>query len=314
MEAALVCAAPRGSKAICLYSGRFGERWHNLWKAYGIDSIAVTAPYGQAVQPEQLERALREHPDAIAVSAVHSETSTGVKHDLAPLGAIVARTPAVFIVDGISSVGALECRTDAWNIDLLVTGSQKALMMPPGLGFVSVSKKAWQKIESHQPAAFYFDLRKYRAKLKDPDTPFTPAHTLLRGLRISLERLRREGIENIWARTAHMAKTARAGFQAIGLELFANPPAEGLTAVKAPAGIDGVALLNKLEKDHGLKLAGGQDQLKGKIIRLAHMGHIDFFDVLAALSGIELVLRDMGYRLEVGAAVAAAQKAYAQRN
>ncbi len=311
MEAALVNTVPRGGKAICLHAGRFGERWHKLWTAFGVESIPVTAPLGQAVQPDQLARALRDHPDAVAVSAVHSETSTGVKHDIKAFGELTAKTPAVLIVDAISSAGALECRTDAWHIDLLATGSQKALMLPPGLAFLTVSKKAWQKIDAHQPPTFYFDLKKYRAKLADPDTPFTPAHTLLRALRVSLQRIRAEGIENVWARHAKMAAAAQAGFQAIGLELFASPPAEGLTAVKVPASIDGSELLKKLEKQYGLKLSGGQDSLKGKIIRLAHMGHMDFFDVLAALSGIELVLLEMGYKLEPGKAVAAAQRAFA---
>jgi aspartate aminotransferase-like enzyme len=160
---------------------------------------------------------------------------------------------------------------------------------------------------------FYFDLKKARAKLKDPDTPFTPAHTLLAAQRVSLQRLQREGMENVWARHARLAKAARAGLTALGLELFANPPAEGLTAVKVPAGIDGQALLSKLEKQYGLKLAGGQDDLKGKIIRLSHMGYVDFFDVLAALSGLELVLGEIGHKLEPGAGVAAAQRAFAGR-
>jgi aspartate aminotransferase-like enzyme len=310
MEAALVNSVPRGAKAICLHAGRFGERWHKLWTTFGVESIPVTAPAGQAVQPEQLAKALKDHPDAMAISAVLSETSTGVKHDIAAFGALVARTPAVLIVDAISGAGAMECRTDAWHIDLLAVGSQKALMLPPGLAFLTVSPKAWARIETHQAPTFYFDLKKYRAKLNDPDTPFTPAHTLLRALRVSLQKLRAEGIENGWARHARMAAAARAGFEAIGLKIFARPPAEGLTVAEVPPGIDGQVLLKKLEAQYGLKLAGGQDNLKGKIIRLAHMGYIDFFDVLAALSGIELVLLEMGYKLEPGQAVAAAQRAF----
>lgn len=311
MEAALVNAVPRGAKALCLHAGRFGERWHSLWKTFGVESVPITAPLGQAVTTDQLVTALKDHPDAAAVSVVQSETSTGVKHDIAAIGKLVAGTPAVFIVDSISAAGAMECRTDAWHIDLLATGSQKALMMPPGLAFLTVSKKAWERIDSHKPPTFYFDLKKYRAKLKDPDTPFTPAHTLLRALRVSLQRIRKEGIENSWARHARMAAAARAGFEALGLELFAHPPAEGLTVVKVPAGIDGAVLLKKLESQYGLKLAGGQEPLKGQIVRLAHMGHMDYFDVLAALAGVELVLREMGFKVELGRAVAAAQREFA---
>jgi serine---pyruvate transaminase len=312
MEAALVNAVPRGGKGLCLFAGRFGERWHKLWQAFGVQSIAVTAPLGQAVSADQLAKALKEHPDAAAVCVVHSETSTGVKHDIRAMGQLVAKTNAVFIVDGISAAGAMECRTDDWHIDMLATGSQKALMMPPGLAFLTVSPKAWTKIDAHQPPTFYFDLKKYRAKLADPDTPFTPAHTLLRALRVSLAALRKEGMEAIWTRHARMAAAARAGITALGLEVFANPPAEGLTAVKVPDGLDCGVFLKKLEKDYGLKLASGQEPLKGKLFRLAHMGYIDYFDVLAALAGIELVLKEMGRGVELGKAVTAAQRAVLQ--
>jgi aspartate aminotransferase-like enzyme len=194
-----------------------------------------------------------------------------------------------------------------------VTGSQKALMMPPGLAFVSVSDKAWKQIEKNpSPRTFYFDLKKARASLATSDTPFTPAHTLIRAMRVSLKRIRAEGIEAAWARQAQSAAAARAGFQAMGLELFAARPADGLTVVKMPSGIDSTALLGKLEKQYGLKLANGQDPLKGKIMRLAHMGYIDQFDVLAALSGVELVLQEMGFPVPPGSGVAAAQKVWAE--
>ena len=184
---------------------------------------------------------------------------------------------------------------------MCVTGSQKALMVPPGLAFVAVSDKAWQVIGNNpQPRSFYFDLRKAREKVGTPDTPFTPAHVLFRALRISLKRIRTEGLDNIMVRQARNAAAARAGFEAMGLELFATRPADALTVVKVPAGIDGLELMAKLEKQYGLKVAGGQDSLKGKIIRVAHMGHIDQFDVLTALAGTEYVLLEMGFNLEPG--------------
>jgi aspartate aminotransferase-like enzyme len=313
LEAAVVNCLPAGSKAICLIAGRFGERWRSLCKAFGIEAVAVTVPWGQAVQPEQLARALADHPDARAVCATLSETSTGVAHDIAAFGKLVAGTPALLFVDAISGLGAMECRTDDWHIDLCVTGSQKALMLPPGLAFLAVSPKAWKVIDANpSPPTFYFDLKKARASLETFDTPYTPAHTLVRALRVSLKRIRAEGLENLLARHARSAAAARAGFQAMGLELFPSQPAGGLTVAKVPPGIDGAALLSKLEKEYSIKLAGGQDQLKGKIIRLGHMGFIDQFDVLAALSGVELVLQEMGYSLEPGAGVAAAQRVLAQ--
>ncbi|MFN4261070.1 MAG: pyridoxal-phosphate-dependent aminotransferase family protein [Gemmataceae bacterium] len=312
MEAAISNTCPPGSKVICLIAGRWGERWRNICKAFGVEAVSVTAPYGQAVAPDQLARALADHPDVVAVCATLSETATGVRNDIAGYGQLTASTPVLLIVDTISGLGVCECRTDDWHIDINVTGSQKALMLPPGLAFVSVSDKAWQQIDKVKAHTFYFDLKKYRDKLAVPDTPFTPAHTLIRALRVSLRKIRHEGIESVWARHARNAAAARAGMQALGLELFADPPAEGLTVAKAPGGIDSGIILSKMEKQYGLKLANGQDTLKGKIIRLAHMGHNDAFDVLAALSGLELVLLELGLPVTAGSGVAAAQRVLAE--
>jgi aspartate aminotransferase-like enzyme len=313
LEAAIANCLPAGSKAICLIAGRFGERWRNICKAFGVEAVTVSAPWGEAVTPEQLAAALKAHPDAVAVCSTLSETSTGVGHDIAAFGKLVAATPALLLVDSISGLGVMECRTDDWRVDINVTGSQKALMLPPGLAFLSVSEKAWKQIEKHTARrAFYFDLIKMRKGLEAGDTPYTMAHTLVQALRVSLKQIKAEGIENIWARHARSAAAARAGFQAMGLELFASRPANGLTVAKLPEGMDGAALLSKLEKKYGLKLAGGQDHLKGKIIRLAHMGYIDQFDVLAGLAGVELALLEMGYTLEPGCGVAAAQRVFAQ--
>jgi aspartate aminotransferase-like enzyme len=308
MEAAVANCLPAGSKAICLIAGRFGERWAQLCQAFGIEPIRVHVPPGQAVAPEQLARALADHPTAHAVCCTHCETSTGVANDIAAFGRLVEPTRAILLVDAISSLGVMECRVDAWHLDVCVTGSQKALMLPPGLSFASVSRKAWERIEDNSSArTFYFNLRKARAKLETGDTAFTPAHTLIGALRASLKRLRAEGIENVWSRQSRTAAAARAGIQAMGLELFAAQPANGLTVAKVPAGIDGVKLLAKLEAEFGIKLAGGQDGLKGQIIRLGHMGYIDQFDVLAGLAGLELALLKMGHALQPGSALAAAQ-------
>ncbi len=314
LEAALANSVAAGSKVICLIAGRFGERWKNLCKAFHLEAVVVSVPYGQAVQPEQLAKALAEHPDAVAVCSTLSETSTGVGHDIAAFGKLVAATPALFLVDAISGLGAMECRADAWEIDILCTGSQKALMMPPGLAFLSVSDKAWKQIDANaDPRTFYFDLKKARKNLETNDTPYTPAHTLIRAMKVSLKKILAEGIENVWARQAKYAAAARAGFQALGLELFASQPNNALTVVKMPANIDSTELLTKLEKKYGLKLANGQDNLKGKIIRLAHMGYIDQFDILAGLSGVELVLHEMGHPVELGKGITAAQRVFAQK-
>jgi aspartate aminotransferase-like enzyme len=314
MEAAASSSLAAGEKAILLTAGRWGERWRGILKAYGVNIAAVEVPYGKTVQPEQLEKALAANPDAKAVFATMSETSTGVGHDLKAFGKIAAKTSAILIVDGISGLGAMECRTDDWGLDIVVTGSQKALMLPPGLAFVSVSPKAWAKIEATPVRNFYLDLRRYKKSLADgPDTPFTPANTLIKAQRVSLKRIRAEGIENLWARHAKIAAACRAGVKGLGLQVFAEQPNNALTVIAVPSGIDGSATLKKLEKQYGYKLADGQDTLKGKIWRLSHMGYTDAFDVLGALAALELVLLESGFRLEPGAGVAAFQKAYAAK-
>jgi len=313
MEAAVANALPPGSKAICLISGRWGERWKNLCKTFGIEAINVTVPYGQAIKPDQLQKALADHPDARAVFATLSETATGVANDIEAFGKLVKPTDKLLIVDTISGLGVIPCETDAWGIDINVTGSQKALMLPPGLAFLSVSDKAWKAIEANTAKrVFYFDLIKYRDQLKGNDTPYTPANTLIRALRVSLKKIREEGIENVWARHARIAAAARAGIKAMGLELFAERPADGLTVAKMPAGLESSPLIKQMEKQYGLRMADGQDTLKGKIIRLAHMGYTDAFDVLAALSGLELVLLEAGFKVKPGSGVAAAQQVLAE--
>jgi aspartate aminotransferase-like enzyme len=312
LEAALVNSVPAGGKILCLIAGRFGERCKSIAKAFGIEAVTVQVPWGQVVTPEMLAKALVDHPDAVAICTTLSETSTGAGHDVEAFGKIVAKTPALLVVDAISGLGAMECQTDAWNIDICVTGSQKALMLPPGLAFLSVSDKAWKAIDKNaSPRTFYFDLKKARKSLETGDTPWTLAHTLIRALRVSMKKIRAEGIENIWATQARNAAAARAAFQAMGLKVFAARPNNALTVGEMPPGIDSSILLSKLEKQYGLKLANGQDVIKGKVIRLAHMGYIDQFDILAAISGIELVLAEMGHALEAGVGVAAAQRVFA---
>jgi len=310
MEAAAVNTLAPGEKAILLTAGRWGERWRGILKAYGADIAAVEVPYGKAVTPEMLEKALGQNPDAKAVFATLSETSTGVGHDVAAFGKLVAKTDALLVLDGISGLGAMECRVDDWAVDVCVTGSQKALMLPPGLAFVSVSEKAWRKIEATPVRSFYFDLRRYRKSAAENDTPFTPANTLIRAQRASLKRIRAEGIENLWARHAKIGAACRAGVTAMGLGVFAERPNNALTVITVPPGVDGSGTLKKLEKQYGYKLADGQDTLKGKIWRLSHMGYTDAFDVLGALSALELVLLEGGFKLEPGAGVAAFQRSY----
>jgi aspartate aminotransferase-like enzyme len=311
MEAAVVNLVPPGGKAIVLESGVFSRRWAQIGDRFGVDVVRHSVPWGQAVEAADVARLLAEHPDAMAVFGTLMESSTGVGHDMQAIGEVVARFDALWVVDAISGAGAMTCLTDRWHIDVLVVGSQKALMTPPGLAFLAVSEKAWRQVDRTRPQAFYFDLKFHRDKIHGAagaDTPWTPAHTLIAGLGESLKQIRAEGIEAVWARSALLARATRAGVQAMELEVFAARPAEGMTAVRFPAGVDGKAFLKRLEARFGVKLAGGQLELEGQIFRLAHFGLLDELDIIATLAAIELVLDELGHPVTLGSAAAAASR------
>lgn len=312
MEAAMVNVVPRGGKAIVLDAGKFGERWADIGKAYGIQVVHHRVPWGQSVDANDVRWLLHQHADAVAVFGTLMESSTGAGNDVKAIASVVGPSKALFVVDGISGAGVMECRTDEWGIDVLVVGSQKALMLPPGLAFLSVSEAAWRQMELIPRQSFYLDLVAYRKKLHDgPDTPFTPAHTLVAALAENLRLIRREGIENIWARSKRLSQATRAGIEAIGLELYAEHPADGLTSVRIPKDVDGGALLKRLEARFGIKVAGGQGEAKGKIFRIAHMGIVDELDILATLCAVELVLDELGHPIQFGQGVAAASRVLA---
>jgi aspartate aminotransferase-like enzyme len=311
MEAAVVNLVPRGGKAIVLESGKFSERWRLICESFGIEVVRLEVPWGHAFEAGDVARLLRQHPDVVAVYTTLSESSTGVGHDIEAIGRVVGPTPALLVVDAISGAGAMPCRTDAWGIDALVVGSQKALMGPPGLAFLAVSPAAWKQIESIQRPAFYFDLLAYRKALQEPDTPYTPAIPLVVALAETLRTIRAEGIEKVWARSGMLARATRVGIEALGMKLVASRPADSLTAAYFPPGVDGKALLRRLETRFGVKLAGGQGPLAGKIFRIAHFGAVDELDILSALAAIELVLAETGQSVKLGAAVAAASRVIA---
>ncbi len=313
MEAAVVNTVPRGGKAIVLNAGNFAERWAKICKAYGIEVIEHKVEWGQAVEAADVAALLKKHPDTVAVFGTLMESSTGVGHDVQAIAKVVNTTGALWVVDGISGAGVMECRTDAWGIDILVVGSQKALMLPPGLAFLSVSEKAWAQMDKVQPQAFYFDLKVHRKKIKDgPDTPWTPAHTLVAALAENLKLIRAEGIDNVFQRAKLLSCVTRAGVEGIGLEVFAARPADGLTAVKIPESVNGSAFLKRLEGRFGIKVAGGQGHIKGKIFRIAHMGIIDELDIIGTLTAIELVLNELGFPVELGSGVTAATRVLAE--
>ena len=308
MEAAVVNAVPAGGKAIVLNAGVFAARWGSICKAFGVKVVSLDTEWGQPVDPDQVAEALKQNPDTACVLGTLSETSTGTGHPIEAIGRIVAETPALFAVDGISGVGAMECRTDDWGIDLLCVGSQKALMIPPGLAFVAVSPKAWAKIDAFDSPSYYFNLKAARKKMKEFDTPYTPAHTLILALRTALRRIKEEGIENVWQRHKRMSEACQAGVQAIGLELFSSRPAEGLTAFRVPEGLKDGQIRNALTDRFGITTVGGQDKLKGQIVRIGHMGYTDELDVIATLAALEMILADLGMEIEPGRAITAAQQ------
>lgn len=312
MEAAVVNLVPRDGKAIVLESGKFAERWRKICETFGINVVRYEVPWGAAFEAQEVARLLKEHPDAVAVFSTLLETSTGVGHDIEAIGRVVGPSKALLVVDGISGVGAMPCRTDAWGIDVLVVGAQKGLMAPPGLAFVAVSPAAWRQIESIRRPAFYFDLLAYRKALQESDTPYTPAIPLVKALAESLRAALAAGVEQTWARVRVLAQATRAGIAALGLRLVAARPADGMTAVYFPEGLDGKLFLSRLQTRFGIKLAGGQGPLQGRIFRMAHMGLTDELDILATLAALELVLVEMGQDVKLGTSVAAASRVLAE--
>ncbi len=312
MEGAIVSCAVPGKKALVANGGKFGERWVDLCQAFDIPCIPIEVEWGYGVDPEVIKEYLDQDGDIGMVITTHCETSTASVTDIEGIANVVRNSGALYLVDAISSAGALPIQTDQWGIDIVVTGSQKALMTPPGLAFAAVSERAWAVIDSHKPKAYYFDYRAYRNSLAKNDAPYTPALTLVRGVHKALEMIEETGIENIWARTALLARACCQAAKAIGLEIYSNQPSDSVTAICIPDGIDEAAFRKALREQFGVLVAGGQGHLKGKIFRITTMGFVDQIDLIGCISAVEKVLYDMGHKFTPGAAVAAAQKVFCQ--
>jgi len=307
MEGAVTNMLSPGDRAICVRSGKFGERWANICKAYGVESINIDIPWGDNLDAAEIEKALKNNPDAKAVYMQATETSTGAKFPVKEVAAIVKNYPGtLMVVDGITGVGVFELPMDAWGIDILVSGSQKALMLPPGLAFAGVSDKAWEFNKTSKIPKFYFNWTKELTNLQKNQTNFTPAISLIIGLRESLRMIKSEGLENVYRRIEILAQATREGAAALGLKTFAKSPSSAVTAIYAPEGIDGQAIYKTLWKKYGVTGAGGQDQLKGKVFRIATLGYADKYDVITAVSALEFTLRDLGYKFQMGAGISAA--------
>ena len=305
MEAAVVNLLSPGDEAIVVLGGKFAERWQTLCKAYGITAVTVPVAYGDAVDPKAVAAALSAHPKAKAVFSTLCETSTGVVNDIQALAALTRTSQAVLVVDAISGLLADECRTDAWGVDVVVTGSQKGLMLPPGLAFLSLSERAWALVEQAKTPRFYTDLRLYKKALADDDTPFTSAVSIVVALEEALKLILQTGVPQMIQRCALMAQAARAGAEAMGLSLFSKRPSNGVTAVNVPPGVDGKQLIKLMYDRSRVMVAGGQGDMAGKIFRFAHMGYIAPDDVVAGLEALEQALAELGYAIRASGVKAA---------
>ena len=315
MESAVANLVRPGDPALFCAAGKFGERWIELGEAYGADLVRYEPGWGRRLDPGEIDRLLGERPEIRVAFATLSETSTGIVHDVQAIAEVAARHDVLLAVDAVSGLGAAELRQDAWGVDVVAAGSQKALMCPPGIGLASVSQRALDYAAQRGPAtAYYFDWgRTAKAQRKDPpSSPFTPPVTLLAALDVALELIAEEGLEQVLARHALLARATRAGVHGLGLELFGDPDdrANAVTAIELPEGIDGAKVPKVLRDKYGITANGGQNQLKGRILRIAHTGYFGAFDILTSLSGLEMTLRELGAEVEQGAGVGAAQQVF----
>lgn len=308
METSVINLLSKGDKALVIQGGKFGERFAEMCEAYGVGVVSYDVTWGKAADPKEVEKLLKANTDVKVVYSTLSETSTGVCNDIKEIAKVVSATDAVLVVDAISGLSADELKTDEWGVDVVVSGSQKGLMLPPGLGFISVSEKAQKLAEKSDLPKYYFSLKAALKAYAKDDTAWTPAVSLIMGLDGVLDMMLEEGLDNVVKRHARLANATREAIKAMGLELFSERPANGVTAVKVPEGVDGGALVKKMRDEQCITIAGGQGDLKGKIFRVAHLGYMDEYDAIAALAGIEIVLKQLGFDIELGKGVAKAQE------
>lgn len=313
VESTFVSLFSPGDTIISVNGGKFGERWVKMPKAYGLKVVEIKVEWGKAPTAQQILDALRAHPETKGVYLTHSETSTGTATDVKALSKLIRENSnALVCVDGITAVGAHELRFDEWGLDVCVTGSQKGLMIPPGLAFVALSKRAIAAMETSTLPKFYFDLRKALKSYEKNDTPWTPAVSLVVGVDSALEMLRAEGIENIWRRHERLATAVRSGVVALGLKLFSEFPSYAVTPVWLPEGMDWKVFNKTLKSKYGITIAGGQDDYAGKIFRISHLGYYDELDMVTMVAALEMTLKECGYKFELGAGVQAVLKSFAQ--
>jgi aspartate aminotransferase-like enzyme len=310
MDASVSNVFSPGDKVIVATAGKFGERWVEIAKAYGLDANVLKAEYGDVVTPDRVESALKAEPATKGVFIQASETSTGAEHDIQTMAGIIKKTDAIFVVDAITGLGTMPLDIDGWGLDVLIGGSQKAFMIPPGLAFLSVSAKAWKLADTAKLPHYYFSLKKEKKSADANDSSWTPATSLILALGEALKYIKKVGMANLIENAQLLARATREATEAIGLELFATRPGSSVTAVKAPAGMDSKVIVKGFKEKFGAIIANGQGSMEGQIFRMAHLGYFDFADMFGIIAGLELILRANGHQVELGKGVAAVQRVY----
>jgi aspartate aminotransferase-like enzyme len=308
MEAAVGNVISDGDKAIFVNGGKFGERWGQMIKTFGGIPIEIKKEWGEPPSVDEIIDLVKKHPDVKAIYLTHSETSSGTVTNVQEIAKAVHEiSDALIVVDGITSVGAIELKMDEWDLDIVLTGSQKGLMIPPGLSFIAVSERAWRKINETENRVFYFSLKKAQKALESGDTPWTPAITLVIGANEALKLIKEEGLENIWKRHHRLAEGIRIGVKALGLKLMSKNPSNAITAVFIPEGIEFKKFNDALKYEFGITVAGGQEQYKGKLFRISHLGYYDELDMITMISALEFALKKAGYNFQAASGVNAIQ-------
>jgi aspartate aminotransferase-like enzyme len=307
MQAAVVNILSPGDSVLVLNGGKFGDRWAKICRAFGVKATSVDVGWGEGYSKEQLQEELDRHADIKAVFSTLSETSTGTVYDIQGYAEVVSGTDALLVVDGISGVGAMPCPMDDWNLDVVISGAQKSFMTPPGLAYISFSPKAWAYVERSRLPKFYFDAQASRKSLRNMTTPWTPAISLIIQQKYSLEIMQKLGLERLFEHHRILASATRAGIRALGLDLLSKNPGNVLTAVRTPEHIDGIELVKTMQGKYRAYIAGAQDPHKGEFFRIGHLGYIGGFDIITALSALEMTLADLGYTRNKSSAVKAAE-------
>lgn len=300
-----------GDEVLVASAGKFGERWVEIMKAWGMKATVLTAPYGDVVSPSAVEQALAQNPNIKGVFVQASESSTGAQHDVKSMGLAVKKTNAIFVVDAITGIGTMPLDIEGWGLDIVVGGSQKAFMIPPGLAFVSISPKAWALADSAKASRFYFDLKRERKNAASGESAWTPNIALLLALAEALKYIKTLGLEKLVENAQLLARAAREAVQALGLEVFSSSPASSVTAVRPPAGMDSGVIIKEFRNRFNAIITNGQGSMKGQIFRLAHLGFFDFHDLFAVIAELEIILSANGHPVRFGSGVAAVQNVYA---